>query len=80
MHFSAYKLYAEKNRLFLKKSSVRFFQKQPVFFRERPPREKMHIYAKWGKLIRNMKKAIISQVRDSRTCEIIALGFWCWFC
>jgi hypothetical protein len=27
---------AEKNSLFLKKSSVRFFQKQAVFFRKRP--------------------------------------------
>jgi len=26
--------FAEKNGLFLKKSSVRFFQKQAVFFRE----------------------------------------------
>jgi len=26
--------FAEKNSLFLKKSSVRFFQKQAVFFRE----------------------------------------------
>jgi hypothetical protein len=45
MHFPAWKMYAEKNRLFLKKSNVRFFQKQPVFFRKRPPQEKMHIYA-----------------------------------
>ena len=36
---------SEKNRLFLKKSNVRFFQKQPVFFRKRPAHEKMHIYA-----------------------------------
>jgi hypothetical protein len=35
----------KKNSLFLKKFSVRFFQKQAVFFRERPPPEKMHIYA-----------------------------------
>jgi hypothetical protein len=27
-----YMPFAEKNRLFLKKSNVRFFQKQPVFF------------------------------------------------
>jgi hypothetical protein len=48
MHFHAQKLFSEKNRLFLKKSSVRFFQKQPVFFRKRPPHEKMHIYAVSG--------------------------------
>jgi hypothetical protein len=29
----------------LKKSSVRFFQKQPVFFCKRPAPEKMHKYA-----------------------------------
>jgi hypothetical protein len=37
MHFSAGKSPPEKNRLFLEKSSVRFFQKQPVFFGKRPP-------------------------------------------
>jgi hypothetical protein len=36
---------AEKWRLFLKKSDVRFFKKQPPFSRERPPYEKMHTYA-----------------------------------
>jgi hypothetical protein len=45
MHFSVYKIFTEKNRLFLKKSNARFFQKQPVFFRERHALDKMHIYA-----------------------------------
>jgi hypothetical protein len=37
--------FAKKNRLFLKKSSVRFFYKQPVFFCGHLPCKKMHIYA-----------------------------------
>jgi hypothetical protein len=51
IHFYAWEMHSEKNRLFLKKSSVRFFQKQPVFFRKQPPPEKMHIYAvsEWPK-------------------------------
>jgi hypothetical protein len=38
-------LIAKKNRLFLKKSNVRFFQKQPVFFKGQFLPRKMHIYA-----------------------------------
>jgi hypothetical protein len=49
MHFSAGKTFSEKKRLFLKKSNVRFFQKQPLFFGKRPPCEKLHIYAKRAK-------------------------------
>ena len=45
MHFSAYKMFTEKNSLFFKKSNARFFQKQAVFFRERHGLDKMHIYA-----------------------------------
>jgi hypothetical protein len=36
--------FAKKWRLFLKKSSVRFFQKQPVFFSKHVRRPKMHKY------------------------------------
>jgi hypothetical protein len=45
MHFSAYKMFTEKNSLFFKKSNARFFQKQAVFFRELHGLDKMHIYA-----------------------------------
>jgi len=45
MHFFMGRPFAKKNRLFLKKSNVRFFQKQPVFFSEHFPCMKMHIYA-----------------------------------
>jgi hypothetical protein len=51
MHFFAWKKTSKKNSLFLKKSNVRFFQKQAVFFRERPSPEKMHIYAFSGSVV-----------------------------
>ena len=44
MHFQAPKSFSEKKRLFLKKSSVRFFQKQPLFFAS-DTRLKMNKYA-----------------------------------
>jgi hypothetical protein len=43
-------------RILGKKSNVRFFQKQPVFFREQPPHEKMHIYAVSDKPLASTKK------------------------
>jgi hypothetical protein len=45
MHFFMGWPFTKKNRLFLKKSNARFFQKQPVFFSGHFPCRKMHIYA-----------------------------------